>query len=82
MPQTDPYVAHVAARVVRMFQSYTQKIDPENESFLIFITDYLERNHVKDPKAIPYVQLYDQIKKGIREYLQNRETHTRSEKET
>lgn len=65
----DPYLAQVSGRIVRMFQRYAQNIDPEDEGFLTFISDHLAQNSVKDPRMIPYSELYKQIKEGIREYL-------------
>jgi hypothetical protein len=53
-----------------MFQRYAQNIDPENEPFLTFITQYLGERNVKDAKAIPYSELYRLIKDGIQAYLQ------------
>ena len=70
MPETDDsYIAQATARIVRMFQRYAQNIDPESEHFLAFITQYLAERDVKNPKAIPYSELYKHIKNGIQEYL-------------
>ena len=70
MPETDDsYIAQATARIVRMFQRYAHNIDPESEHFLSFITQYLAEGGAKNPKAIPYSELYKRIKDGIREYL-------------
>jgi hypothetical protein len=58
-----------------MFQRYASSIDPGNEDFLTFISNYLAERNVTDPRAIPYSQLYNHIKQGIRDYLhQHRST--------
>lgn len=72
MTDTDSYVSHISGRVVRMFQRYEQNIKLE-QSFLTFIFQYLVERQVKDPKALPYSQLYGLIKDGIREYLRLQE---------
>lgn len=72
MTDTDSYLSHISERVVRMFQRYEQNIKLE-QSFLTFISQYLAERQVKDPKALPYSQLYKLIKDGIREYLRLRE---------
>jgi len=70
LPDTDAsYIAQASARIVRIFQRYAQNIDPESEHFLTFMTRYLAERNVKNPRAIPYSELYKQIKNGIREYL-------------
>ena len=50
-----------------MFQRYAQNIDPENEHFLAFISNCLEENGVRNPRAILYSELYKQIKEAIRD---------------
>ncbi len=57
-----------------MFQLYVQDINPESELFLAFITKYLERKNVTNPRAVPYPELYKLIKEGIREYLHRQES--------
>jgi hypothetical protein len=52
-----------------MFQRYAGNIDPGNEDFLAFISNYLAERNVTDPRAIPYSELYKYIKQGIRDYL-------------
>jgi len=52
-----------------MFQRYTRNIDPESEPFLKFITRYLAERNVKNPRGIPYSELYKLIRNGVREYL-------------
>jgi len=61
-----------------MFQRYAQNIKPDDESFLIFISNYLAEQHVKDPKLLPYSQLYKLIKGGIREYIRIQERDRQS----
>jgi hypothetical protein len=57
-----------------MFQLYVQNINPESEHFLTFITKYLETANVTNPRAVPYPEFYDLIKKGVREYLHQQES--------
>jgi len=73
MPTQDSYLANVSARIVRTFQRYAQNIDPDDESFLTFISNYLSEKRVEDPKLLPYSQLYKLIRDGIREYLRLQE---------
>jgi hypothetical protein len=61
-----------------MFQRYVQNINPEDDRFHAFIGHYLAERDVKDPKAIPYSQLYKLIKEGIREYLRQQQQTSRS----
>jgi len=51
-----------------MFQFYKQNIDPNNESFLKFVSDYLERNKVNVEK-VSYQELYSHLHTAIQEYL-------------
>jgi hypothetical protein len=57
-----------------MFQRYAQSIDPDDERFTGFITQYLRDRDVKDAKALRYAELYSLIKEGIRAYLRDRES--------
>ncbi len=66
-----------SARIVRMFERYAQNIDPEDERFHEFISDYLALKEVKDAKAIPYSELYKLIKEGIREYLRQQQPRSK-----
>jgi len=52
-----------------MFQRYAQSIDPDDERFTGFITQYLKDRNVRDPKALRYSELYSFLKEGIRAYL-------------
>ncbi len=70
----------MTARIVRMFQRYTQNIDPEDERFIGFIAQYLRDRDVKDPKALRYSELYKLIKEGIRTYLSERESSSSARK--
>lgn len=73
MPQIDPYIAQVSKRIVEMFERYSENIDPEGEDFLLFVSKYLANKDAKEPKTIPYSQLYGHIKEAIREYLREKE---------
>jgi len=68
------YVAQISGRIVRMFERYAQNIDPESEPSLTFITQYLAERNVKDPRAIPYHELYRHIKDAIQAYLKQSES--------
>jgi hypothetical protein len=57
-----------------MFQRYAESIDPENEQFLTFISQYLAERNVRDPREVPYSQLYRHIKEGIRSYVRQQES--------
>ena len=70
----------MTARIVRMFQRYTQNIDSEDERFIGFIAQYLRDRDVKDPKALRYSELYTLIKEGIRTYLNERESSSSARK--
>jgi hypothetical protein len=63
-----------------MFEMYARNINPDEERFNIFISNYLAERGVKDPQAIPYSELYKVIKDGIREYLKQQQPTTRSKK--
>jgi len=63
------YVASVTKRIVRMFENYSENIDPNDEKFLGFVSDFLVKNGVKNPEDIPYVELYLLIQKAIRNFL-------------
>jgi hypothetical protein len=80
LPEGKLFVAQISARVVRMFQQYSAIIDPESEPFLTFMNRYLKGVGVKNPKAIPYPELYKHIKQGIRAYLQQLDSERKTGK--
>jgi len=63
------YVVNVTRRIVRMFERYAENIDPNDEKFLAFVSNFLVENGVKNAEDVPYVQLYLLIQKAIRNYL-------------
>ncbi len=63
-----------------MFEMYVKNINPDEERFNAFISNYLAERGVKDPKALPYSELYKVIKDGIREYLKQQLPKSRSKK--
>ena len=67
----SPRVARTARRIVLMFQFYKQNIDLNDETFLRFVSNYLEKNNV-DADNISYDELYAQIRSAIREFLHAR----------
>lgn len=65
----SPHVANVTRRIVRMFELYSEEIDPEDEEFLHFVSDFLAKNSPKNPETLPYSELYLLIQRAIREFL-------------
>ena len=63
------YVVNVTRRIVRMFERYSENIDPSDEKFLAFVSNFLAENGVKNAEDIPYAQLYLLIQKAIRNFL-------------
>jgi hypothetical protein len=63
------YLARVSERIVRMYERYIQNVNPDDERFKSFMSDYVAQRGVKDPQAVSYSELYRIIKEGIREYL-------------
>jgi len=63
-----------------MFERYICNINPEEERFQIFLSNYLAEKGVKNIQVLPYSQLYNVIKEGIQEYLRKEEPRPRSEK--
>jgi hypothetical protein len=74
------YLARVSSRIVRMFERYIRNINPEEERFQGFLSNYIAEKGVKDIQALPYSELYKVIKQGIQEYLRKQEPRPRSEK--
>ena len=66
---SDLYLDRVTARIVRMFELYSENINPDDQNFQEFIRNYVASKEPKDPQTIPYSQLYKLIKEGIREYM-------------
>jgi hypothetical protein len=64
----SPRVVRTARRIVLMFQFYKQNIDLDDETFLKFVSNYLEKNEV-DADNISYDELYARIRIAIREFL-------------
>jgi len=60
-----------------MFQFYEQNIDPDDEAFLAFVSDYLERKEV-DVERISYYDLYVHVRSAIKEYLRLGENELRN----
>lgn len=70
-------VARTARRIVLMFQFYKQNIDPDDEAFLAFVSDYLERKEV-DVERMSYYDLYVHVRSAIKEYLRLGENELRN----
>jgi hypothetical protein len=63
------YVIQTSTRIVRMFECYVERINPESEAFTRFICQYLEEKNMTNPRLSSYSELYKLIKAGIRDYL-------------
>jgi hypothetical protein len=74
------YVLQISSRIVRMFEMYARNIDPQGEEFRGFISKYIADKGITDIHAVPYVELYRLIRRGIREYLRIQETVARKSK--
>ena len=61
-------VTKTARRIVLMFQLYKQNIDPGDDGFLTFVSDYLERKEV-NVEMSSYYDLYIHVRCAIQEYL-------------
>ena len=66
---SDLYLDRVSDRIVKMFELYSENINPADQNFQEFIRNYVANKEPKDPQTIPYSQLYKLIKEGIREYI-------------
>jgi hypothetical protein len=51
-----------------MFQFYKQNIDPNDQVFLRFVSDYLKERNLNVEK-ISYYDLYTHVRMAIKEYL-------------
>jgi len=61
-----------------MFQFYKQNIDPDDEAFLTFVSNYVERKKV-NVETISYYELYSHVKRAIQEYLQAGDSRPRND---
>ena len=60
-----------------MFQFYKQNIDPDDEAFLAFVSDYLKRKEL-NVERISYYDLYVHVRGAIKEYLRLGENKLRN----
>ncbi len=77
---SDNYVHHVSSRIVRMFELYSQNINPDDADFQHYIQQYVMKKDTRPPDTIPYSELYKVIKEGIREYVHKAQGTTRRQK--
>ncbi len=63
-----------------MFETYIKNINPDDEHFKAFMASYVTEKGVESPQALPYSELYEVIKDGIREYLKQQQAKARSKK--
>jgi hypothetical protein len=63
-----------------MFERYIRNINPEEQRFQAFLSNYIAEKGVKNIQLLPYAELYKVIKEGIREYLRKQKPGPRSEK--
>ena len=61
-----------------MFQFYKQNIDPDDEAFLMFVSNYVEQKKV-NVETISYYELYSHVKRAIQEYLQAGDSRPRND---
>jgi hypothetical protein len=62
----------MAKRIVLMFQSYRQNINPEDPVFLEHVVNHLKNCNVADPDSLPYHELYALVRPAVREFLRAR----------
>ena len=60
-----------ARRIVRMFQFYQENINPEDEVFLEYVSNYLKQD-ANNPDSLPYHELYAKMRSAIREFIKTR----------
>ena len=61
-----------------MFQFYKQNIDPNDEAFLTFVSEYLKKKNV-DTDRVSYRELYSHVRRSIKEYLRVGESALRND---
>jgi len=66
---SDSYLNKVSSRIVRMFELYTREINPEDQRFQEFISNYVATKGVKNPETVTYSELYKIVQNGIREFI-------------
>ncbi len=71
------YLAQVASRIVRTFEMYVRNIDPDDEGFKAFVSNYLEEKGMRNPETVQYSELYKTIKGSIREYMKQQQPRKR-----
>lgn len=69
---SETYLHHVSARIVRMFELYSQKINPDDADFQNYISQYVSKKETS-PESVPYSELYAVIKEGIHEYIHKKQ---------
>ena len=52
-----------------MFQLYEERIQPDDQVFLEFVSQHLKKKGVGDPETLPYSELYGHVRNAIREFL-------------
>ena len=67
------YVANATRRIVRMFEHYAENINPDDEKFQAYVSNFLVENGVKNPEDLPYAEVYLAIQKAIRNFLSNQQ---------
>jgi hypothetical protein len=64
-----------------MFEFYSRNIDPDEAKFQTYVERYISTKDPRKPESIPYSELYEMIKEGIREYIHKMQgTERRSKK--
>ena len=52
-----------------MFQLYEERIQPDDQVFLEFVSQHLKKKGVGGPETLPYCELYGHVRNAIREFL-------------
>jgi hypothetical protein len=60
-----------------MFELYIREIDPEDQRFQEFISNYVASKGVKNPETVTYSVLYKIVQNGIREFIRQGKERSR-----
>jgi len=68
----DPYLLHVADRIIRMFKYYADLLDVTAVEFQRYLEERLPQEIRNAPKSVPYQTLYPTLKDLIDEFVQRK----------
>ena len=63
----------MSTRIVRMFELYSQDVNPDDPDFQNYISLYVSKKEPRNPESVPYSELYAIIKEGISEYIHEKQ---------